>query len=291
MPSLEEWSTRPGGLATRLKDLREAAGIRTQAEMARRLGAGWDPPKVSRIENGRRLPTEADILAWCRETGAAAEAAALIELRGEGQAVHDEYRQHLQEVGEGNIHRDVIAMIREADRVDEFEPVMIPGLLQTAGYARYQIRRAIERHGGDPDKVEEAVGARMLWQQPLYTATTTKQFRFVICEAALCQLVCPPEIMAEQIDRLVTLLDVPHIKIGIVPFGRVLSLPPVSGYLTTGDATLIETMTGDNWLAGDESARYPGFTDQLLKDAVTGSVARDLLLAASRRLRDANPGG
>src|SRR6185437_14379074 len=60
-----EWLNRPGGLAERLQRMRKAAGL-TGDQLAVRLG--WTRAKVPKIENGRQMPTEADIKAWAEAT-------------------------------------------------------------------------------------------------------------------------------------------------------------------------------------------------------------------------------
>src|SRR5690348_15657434 len=61
-----EYLHQPGGLAERLNGLRETAGLTGEA-LAGMLG--WSSSKVSKIQNGRQLPTAKDIQAWADATG------------------------------------------------------------------------------------------------------------------------------------------------------------------------------------------------------------------------------
>src|SRR5262245_39430969 len=55
-----------GGLADRLRELRAGAGLRG-TDLAERLG--WQQSKVSRIENGRQMPSNEDVRAWAHGCG------------------------------------------------------------------------------------------------------------------------------------------------------------------------------------------------------------------------------
>jgi hypothetical protein len=85
---------------------------------------------------------------------------------------------------------------------------------------------AVRLHGFDPDKVEEAVSARMRRQEVLYD--TRKSFEFIIMQAALDYLLCPPDVMRGQLDRLMGLLGLGNVRFGIVPPGRELPVPRTS---------------------------------------------------------------
>jgi transcriptional regulator with XRE-family HTH domain len=275
----QEWLTRPGGLAPRLRTLRNLADL-TGEELASR--AGWDRTKVSKIENGRTMPTEADIRAWTEVTGQPEQAADLLALLAEGQALHVQWRHEYRIKGQAGVQQDFDALVRESARIRDFETLTIPGLLQTPDYARVTVLEAMHRAESDPDKVDEAVAARMQRQTVLYD--TSKTFEFAIMQAALDYPRCEPDVMAGQVDRLSSLIGMSNVTFGIITPGIVLPLTPLVGFLMCDDTTVIERFTGDNWLTGPESAKHGEIFDDLMALAVTGDEARRLLAAAAVRL-------
>src|SRR6185437_7714521 len=156
-----------------------------------------------------------------------------------------------------------------------------PGLLQTAGYAR-SIIEAVSAAYGTTD-VDAAVQARMRRQEVLYDQSKT--FEFVITEAALRLLPCPPQVMAGQLDRLMS-MDLPNVKLGIVPFGVELEIMPYNSFLLLDDALTVETWAGKDEDAGDESAVHVRVFDLLMGEAVTGEEARRRIAAAATDLRE-----
>lgn len=84
-----------------------------------------------------------------------------------------------------------------------FEATVIPGLLQTAEYARTRFAGGI-RPLKLPNDINEAVAARMQRQEILHRPD--KRFHFVLTEAALRFRLCPTEVMPGQLDRLVSFL-------------------------------------------------------------------------------------
>ncbi len=62
-------------LGLRLRELRRNANL-TGRQLAESMA--WPPSKVSKLENGRQTPTEADIRGWTATTGSEAEAEALL---------------------------------------------------------------------------------------------------------------------------------------------------------------------------------------------------------------------
>jgi hypothetical protein len=79
--------------------------------------------------------------------------------------------------------------------------------------------------------VDAAVAARMQRQSVLWDQGKT--FDFVMCEAAFRMLLRPPAEMAGQLDRLLTVIGLPNVTLGIIPFGRELPIAPMVGFLIT----------------------------------------------------------
>ena len=174
--------------------------------------------------------------------------------------------------------------MRDAKRIRNFEIMIIPGLLQTADYARYRALEAVRVHGFAESEVEKTVAARMRRQEVLYDAG--KAFEFIICEAALRYLLCPPQVMAGQLDRLLAVSGLGNVTLAVIPPGVELGVAPMVGYLTVDDVTVVETFTSEDKFIGAESATYDRITDGLMAEAVGGDEARRLIAAAASSLRE-----
>lgn len=274
-----EWLDRPGGLAERLERMRKAARL-TGVQLAEQLG--WPRSKISKLENGRQMPTAADLTAWAGACGQPEALAGLQADLDQAEAVHRQYRHQLRR-GNPAIQEDFDKIVRQAKRIRNIEVAIIPGLLQTADYARYRALEAVRVHGYPEDGVEATVAARMRRQEILYEGD--REFEFVITEAALRLLLCPPQVMLGQIDRLAGLSGLAHITLGIIPFGVELPIAPMHAFLITDDRACVETHASDIPLVGEEAAAYGAIADGMLTEAVTGDDARRLLAAAAEALR------
>jgi transcriptional regulator with XRE-family HTH domain len=273
-----EWLNQPGGLAERLQRLRKAAGL-TGDRLAAMLG--WPRSKVPKIENGRQMPTEADIRAWAEACGQPDAIPELLDLLSDAQAVHRQWRHQLRS-GHAALQAEFDAIVRQAKRVRNFEVTFIPGLLQTPDYARYRILEAVRTQGTRAEGVDAAVAERMRRQEVLYDASKT--FEFVITEAAFRLLPCPPQVMLGQLDRLLDRLP-GNVTLGIIPMGVQLDLAPVNSFLMLDDTAIVEGHGGEDVLGEDESADYARIFDMLLAESVTGDEARRLIADAAASLR------
>jgi transcriptional regulator with XRE-family HTH domain len=272
------WLNQPGGLAERLVRIRKTAGL-TGVELAAQLG--WPRSKVPKLENGRQMPTEADITGWVTACGQPDERADLLALLDEAQSVYREWRLRLRS-GHAALQAEYDTIVRGASRIRNFETLLVPGLLQTPDYARSQMEISARRFGESPDGVEEAVAARARRQEVLYDSGKT--FEFVICEAAVRYLTCPVPVMSAQIDRLLTVTGLANVTFGVIPPGRELAVVPILGFLMVDDLVIMETYTSEVKPELAEASRYGNIMDDLLAAAETGAGARELLTRAARDL-------
>lgn len=278
--STREWLTQPGGLAERLTQLREAAGL-TGDQLAERLG--WrSRSKIPKLENGRQMPSETDLRQWADATGVQDALDELLRLREAAVANHQQWRHALRD-GHAAVQTSFDQLVRSAARVRSIQTVMVPGLLQTPDYARCRVLETVRVHGTSPDEVDETVAARMRRQEVLYD--TGKQFEFIILEAAFRHLLCSPDVMRGQLDRLQSIIGMPNIRLGIIPEGRELSITPMLGFLMADDVVVAETFTSADTLRGEEAAKWGEIMDLMWPDAVEGEEARRVITRAAEDLR------
>jgi len=277
----------PSRLAAQLRALREDAGL-TGTSLAQQVG--WGQSKVSKIETGRQLPTEEDIREWCRAVGApASKVEELVASLGHAKVEFATWRDEYRAAGGAAARQtDILALEERATRIGEFQPAFIPGLLQTAQYARellvaWAVDAAQGALGIGEADIDGLVAARMQRQQLLYQPG--KHVQIVILEAALYSRVCSPETLAGQLDRLIAVSTLPNVEFGIIPFTASLPVFPICSFMIF-DTELVtaETLTGEQQVnEPDQLALYDRFFTLLRDGAVRG---RDAVSIIHRALAD-----
>jgi hypothetical protein len=96
-----------------------------------------------------------------------------------------------------------------------FEPLLIPGLLQTEAYARDLFLYI--RGAKDPSRTEALVRLRME-RQELLIADDAPSTHFIIDEAAIRRVVGGPHTMRRQLQRLREVSKLPNVTLRVVPF-------------------------------------------------------------------------
>lgn len=209
MSSFGEVPPQRQRLAAALRSLRQDAGL-TTTQLAERIGISQS--KVSRLELARAVPAAGDVEAWARACGASP--AQLAELEDLVEPVATEavaWRRALRR-GLPGLQEDIGELEASAGTLRIYQPVLIPGLLQTPEYAR---RVYLARDPGGRDDVAAAIGARMVRQKVLYDES--KRLEFVIGEAALRWGFGPPSVMAEQLERVAAAAALPSVTLAVVP--------------------------------------------------------------------------
>lgn len=282
MESLEEWLTQPEGMATRLRALRTQAGL-SGKQLAD--ANGWAQSKVSRIENGKQMPSDRDIETWVRTCSADPSIVdELLRLRDEARIAHVTFRSRMRQ-GQEKVQESYSDLIKNAHVIRYFETVFMPGLLQVPDYARRVFTEMISLHDLEIDDVDAAVANRMRWQQMLYDPT--KSFEFLLGESALRWRFVSPAVMRAQLDRLQTVIGLERVRFGILPMQVELGIIPQNSFqIYAGDdpVVAVETFIGETFHRGDEAAAYGRALDRLWDEALTGDDARQLIIAATQAL-------
>jgi hypothetical protein len=97
-----------------------------------------------------------------------------------------------------------------------WQPIIIPGILQSADYARTLLRGG---HVDAPDEHIESLVAARLDRRAIFDKTTPPDVMIVIDEIVLRRLVGSPKIMHAQLTELADLSERPRVSIQIVPAG------------------------------------------------------------------------
>lgn len=269
-------------LASRLRELRERAQLSTT-----RLGAmlGWSQSKVSKIELGRTKPAVADVQAWLDAVEAPTDQHAELLDMAESVRVASVIWNRTLPGGRAG-HQHTIGELRvQARAVRVFQNGAVPGLLQTADYARRILTLADVFGLGDTART---AATRIERQAILYEDDRT--FEFVITEAALRFRPGPLGLLAAQYDKILSVATLPSVNIRILPAGAdssTVHIHPFVIYEQADDTATVavETYTRELTLTDPEEVRYYRRTyDALRADAVAGEQAGDLLRSMREQL-------
>jgi transcriptional regulator with XRE-family HTH domain len=268
-------STALGELGSRLRGLREQAG-QTGTQFATTLGDGWGQSKVSKIETGRQLPPEADLIAWAVATGTDPEP--LIALRATAAT---EYRSHKDRISRAGgavaDQQDLTTLAESCTFLAEFQPALVPGRLQTVAYMREKSQRSttLADDGVPLEHLGHVIAARIRRQALLFEPG--REFVHVVTEAALRMRigVMTATTLRGQLTHLAELSTLPGHTFGVLPFSSPCPVEPASGFqLYDRSLVVIETNGGALELTDpDAVARYSRWLDQLVDIALTDEEA------------------
>jgi transcriptional regulator with XRE-family HTH domain len=235
-------------LGQRLRNLRENGSLGPD-EAARRLG--WSRPKLVRFETGTTVPRPADVTVMCELYGAGSdEQALLVQLAGDAG-----------KRGWWNAYGDVFTGSYVADeaiaiQIRTWEPLLVPGLLQTEKYtwALFQTRWPDDAEG-----VQRRVMARMA-RRTLLSRPDAPSLVAIVDEAALRRPVGSGEAMREQLRELLRPRE--NVTVRVVPFAAGAHPGLEGGFVLLDFAaeTTFPTEVYAESIAGD---LYPESADQI----------------------------
>lgn len=259
-------------LGRRLRELRQRAGL-TGTQLAESLC--WPQSKVSKLETARQTPSEDDIRAWARTTGSESQTDELLIALRTLEAQHAEWQRVLSPGLQA--HQSTLAKLdAKTGLFRVFEATVVPGLLQTAEYARARLAQGVILFNARND-INEAVQAQMKRQELLYRPD--KRFQFVITEAALRLRLCGPKVMLAQLDRLISLSTLPNVRLGIISSDTRYVVGPWHGFwLRDNERVLVETFSAElNLVQPPEIALYSEIFARFAAAAAYGRSARALI--------------
>ncbi|MDQ3151132.1 MAG: helix-turn-helix transcriptional regulator [Actinomycetota bacterium] len=271
-------------LGQRLRELRRQAQLSGKG-LAESLS--WQASKVSKIENGKQSPTDDDIKAWTRATNSERETEALLASLHTLEVQHAEWQRVLK-AGMLGHQLELSEQDAKTKLYRSFEPAVVPGLVQTAEFARALFSRAVIVHRV-PNDVNEAVAKRMQRQEMLYR--TDKMFHFVVTEATLRYRLCSVEIMLGQLDRLVSLTSLRNLRLGVIGYETQYVVDPRHGFmLYNSDLVRVETYSAElNLRQPHEIELYTSTFEKLAAVASYGGAARAIINRVIADLAPATP--
>ncbi len=190
-----------------LRRLREAANLSGE-QVAATLG--WSQPKVSRIETGRTAYTVRDVARLLALYGVTDDVraellAATAEDTGEGAWI----------VRAGGFPRrqgSIASLEVVTKRIRQYQPVLVPGLLQTYDYAQ----TVAAAHGAtDP----AAIAVARMQRQEVLRGKDAPVFEVVLDARALLCRAGPVDVLRNQILHLATCMEQGIVNLSVIPLG------------------------------------------------------------------------
>ncbi|GIH67835.1 helix-turn-helix domain-containing protein [Sphaerimonospora thailandensis] len=193
-------------LARELRTLRAGADLTTE-DAAEQIG--WSRSKLNRFETGRGAPAPEDVAALCHLYCAEDETTkAMVQL------AHEVTRRGWWTAYSDVLSGSYVEFEAEARAIRKWEPLLIPGLLQSEDYARAIIE------AGYPDRpgieLERRVDARMQRKISLL-GSRAPTLHVLLAEEALCRPIGAPGVMTRQLDDLLEAMERPNITVQVLP--------------------------------------------------------------------------
>ncbi|WP_406476052.1 helix-turn-helix domain-containing protein [Streptomyces sp. NBC_01615] len=268
-------------VAQRLRELRADAGI-TGSELASLCG--WTHPKTSRIENARTPPTPEDIRLWCRACGTDDQAADIVAQSRDAESQYVEWRRKVR-AGLKRLQDSYVQLYRSTELFRIYSPTLVPGLLQSEGYARSVLSTSAQLLDL-PDDAEAAAAARLERSQIIHAPG--HRFVMLIEEGVLRYQLGDEDAMAAQLGYLLTAGALPSVSLGIIPSAtRERPLCPQELFHIYDDTLVsVELLSARVRVTQpSEIALYLKAFEQLRSMAVYGADARALIVKAIEALR------
>ena len=200
-------------LGAELRRLRNGAGLHLD-QVATRLHCSTS--KISRLETGKGIPKTADVrdLIEIYRVGSDTEREMLLRLVRESRT-EGWWESYTEGVAPERFFLDAPgrypALETDAVGLRAFDVSVLHGLLQTEDYARAVLSGQLHQD------VEQLVELRMRRQESLYRPTPLR-LDMVVDESVLARTVGSREVMAGQMDRLLSLMELSSVSIRVFPF-------------------------------------------------------------------------
>ncbi|HUL24647.1 MAG TPA: helix-turn-helix transcriptional regulator [Streptosporangiaceae bacterium] len=197
-------------LGSQLRMLREVKGI-TREEAGYAIRASGS--KISRMELGRVSFKERDVTDLLRLYGVDEdEAATLVELAIQANSPGWWHKY-------GDVLPDwfqvYVGLEEAASLIRLYEVQFVPGLLQTADYARAVVR--LGQPGAATEEIERRISLRM-GRQELLTKPGGPRLWAIVDEAALRRPIGGKEVMRAQLVQLLEATEQPQVTLQVMPF-------------------------------------------------------------------------
>ena len=259
-------------LGRELRHARVAAGFSSQEALAARLD--FDRTVIAKAETGDRVPTDEVLDAWCDACNLDRELFgrwAAFARRTDGPVP--------------TWFEDYLEAERAAQSLLIWSPIVIPGLLQTADYARALL--LAQQTDTSDEAIDALVNAR-LDRQAIFDRADPPDVTVVLDEAVLHRPIGTPEIMHDALIHVAEMALRPNIVVQMVPsskganagIGGAFDIASADGTPDTLRMDGVEDQTTENRsLVRKHRAAF----NRVRGDALSRDASRDLILKAAEQ--------
>ncbi|MET7297448.1 helix-turn-helix transcriptional regulator [Embleya sp. NPDC005575] len=240
-------------LGTELRRLRNDAGM-TLDQVAEHMS--WDATKVSRVENATRNVRPPDVGRLLRIFGVDdPELCAALEALARDAGKRGWWQTYGGVLA--STYADYISLESDAESLRTYEPSLIPGLLQTAAYAREIVAGTTTRR--TPQEVSALVDVRRARQAILTAPDRPLELWAIVSETALRQrFAVRPETMREQLQKLLDTWELPNVTIQVMPMEATVHPGCAGGFKIVSfpgpvpDVVSLENLIGATYVEGTD---------------------------------------
>lgn len=241
--------------------------------------------KISRIETGRlpaRMPDVRHMLDLYGVTGT--ERDELLDLARQSRQKRWWHDYSDAPISDG--YETFLGLQDAAATIEEYQPYVFPGLLQTKDYA-YTVL-SDQAHLTEP-QIDRMVELQEAYQKEILERSRPPMIRFLIDEAVLQRRIGTETMMREQLSRIIQLADREHITVQLVPFSAGFTAAYGTPFVLVGfpdpadpKVVYVEHLYGGHFeTKGDALDRYLSVAESVRNAALTPS---DTLMEFAHRL-------
>lgn len=267
-------------LGAMLRALRNQRGMTVEQVAA---GLLCSPSKVSRMETGQRGATARDIRDLCElyQVTDPAQREHLAKLAAEGK------QQGWWQSYELDYFATYVGLEEDASATKNFQSTTVPGLLQTADYARAMHESGVPEF--TPERIDQFIQARLKRQESL-TKDSPLRLWAILDEPVLHRLVGGFRVMRDQLQRMVGAAQLPNVTIQVIPFsaGAHPAMESSFDILEFGSATpslvYVEGLIGFMYLERPQDLlRYEEVFERLSEVALSPQESIELIAETTAR--------
>jgi len=264
-------------LGLRLREIRLEADLTVRALAA---AAGWQPSKVSRLENGLTQQVKpADLRTWCYLCHSEDQLPELTALANAAAGLYAEWRR-VHRAGLAQMQNAYAPVYERATHIRFYQSSVIPSVFRTAEYAR-AIITTVAGSWELNDDVDAAIAASQARSR--YLHIPGKTFTVLLEEHVLRSRLADDAAMSAQLGQLLATMNLPSVALGIIPTNAPDRHRWVSESFSMFDEHLVEIELATARIRVTqpaEAAVYGEVFAELWKLAAQGREARGLITTA-----------
>lgn len=268
--------TPQGVFGAELRYYRERAGL-SQTDLAALVNVSHDV--ISKIENGDRAPA--------KDFPERLDAVPELDTRDGLTRLWGNLRKGLRHRAIPGWFQPWTHFEAQAATLRSYEPLLVPGLLQTDDYARAILAA---RPGGKRDDLDEQVGARMDRQAAALARANAPQLWSVVDEGVLHRCIGGAKVMHDQLVHLADVTENLQTTIQVIPASAGAHAGLLGGFIIAdldGSPSMVYLETAAEGQIADSPAIVAHAMlrfDALRSEALPRAASRDLIMkVASER--------